>query len=226
MWRSWCDSKLSGPVPQSYPSSRPRYAMASHGQPLTLISEPCSRRIPRSDEISPLFSVVQLRFFSEPQIPSSRQVTYLTYAHLCGRIMAATTKRNVLTRDTLKQNKISFRKDPAETARNPRGPHIRRLREILLDFDCTSPDKLGILPDDHLLDTTQSLEGRFRALNFPKKERLLINKSVDSYRNARQQALRLHNGKDREAEWSNFFSNRFFNPLEQEMEINPKDLRR
>jgi hypothetical protein len=99
----------------------------------------------------------------------------------------------------LEYNGIFLSKEPAHEGVLPQ--HIDRVRAILLDFTCTIDD--------------------IESADLHTDERALVK----HYEPIRDDAERLHNGKDREVEWQTFFLINFFRPLENEMRVTDEDKR-
>ncbi len=102
-----------------------------------------------------------------------------------------------MKREDLENNGIFIRETPADARALP--PHIDKVRDTLLDLTWVVVDGMD---DD----------------NFPKKlDRLRLPAArrtlLEWCKTTRDEAIMLHKGQDREAEWQTFFLCSFFRPL-------------
>lgn len=123
-------------------------------------------------------------------------------------------------RATLEQNGIFLEEEPAHSGKTP--PHVNRLRDALLDFDCTLADRLALEEETDIRDVQAIL----RDLEVSESERADSEHFLAECGKKRDKAQSLHDGKDREPEWQRYFLNDFLQPLAEEMKISDKDLRR
>ncbi|KAL2193245.1 hypothetical protein P885DRAFT_64083 [Corynascus similis CBS 632.67] len=119
-----------------------------------------------------------------------------------------------MKRTDLETNRIFINEEPALEGALPQ--HIESLQRILLDFTWTVVD--GVDNDDelHRMDDKLPDNSLLRKAN-----RAL----VEHYKPIRNEARRLHIGKDREKEWETFFLIKFFLPLVATVIVKDKDTR-
>lgn len=119
-----------------------------------------------------------------------------------------------MKRTDLETNRIFINEEPALEGALPQ--HIESLRRILLDFTWTVVD--GVDNDDelHRMDDKLPDNSLLRKAN-----RAL----VEHYKPIRNEARRLHIGKDREKEWETFFLIKFFLPLVAAVTVKDEDTR-
>ena len=84
-------------------------------------------------------------------------------------------------------------------------------------FLSETPAREGTLPK-HIDGLRDSLLHFNTASSDAANERL-----AEQYKPIQEEAERLHNGKDREAEWATFFLIHFFRPLEREVRVMEED---
>ncbi|KAH8175072.1 hypothetical protein LIA77_06491 [Sarocladium implicatum] len=124
-----------------------------------------------------------------------------------------------MDRAALERNHIFF-SDQVNVTDLP--PRVSALRTALLDFDCTIPDRLGLQSDDDFDD----LPFYLKQPNISDKERLAIAGTVRRFKDVKEEAERLFQGRDREPEWQTFFASEFFRPLATELRVKDDDSRR
>ena len=125
-----------------------------------------------------------------------------------------------MDQNALARNGIVFEEEPSKVELH--APHVFALRGALLDFDWTIPDRLSISEDESF----RNLAGIFYGLDISAFERKEIEKSLAVYKNLREEAQKLDEGGDREAEWQGFFRDFFFRPFTEEMKVADGDSRR
>ena len=121
-----------------------------------------------------------------------------------------------MNRTVLHSNGIYYDEDPAKAADLP--PHAASLRVALLDFACTIADKLGCGTDDELVHASSTIFSFDAVLS--NYERLEISQTLKRIMELKEQAERLHRGRDREAEWEDYYGGSFFKPLVEAATVN------
>jgi hypothetical protein len=127
-----------------------------------------------------------------------------------------------MNRETLERNRIYFEENVDRNMKEFLPPHVQSLRNAILDFDCTIFDRLSCETDEHL----ESIERD----GFPDviiaRECLRLSKTLKECSTASDEARRLSEGEDREAEWVDHFGKWFFDPLYEASTIKDEDSRR
>ena len=119
----------------------------------------------------------------------------------------------MLTREILEKNNIIFDEEHIWSGEIP--SHVDKLRVHLLDFDGTVSDRLGLRQEGEEKEYQTRLEN-IDASDF---ERRQITKSVREALDRKGKARRLDVGRDREAEWQQYYWTEFFLPLEETAKV-------
>ena len=119
----------------------------------------------------------------------------------------------MLTRETLENNNIIFDEEHIWSVEGP--SHVDKLRVDLLDFDGTVSDRLGLRHEGE----ENEYKTRSEDIGASDFERGQITKSVKEARYRKAEARRLDVGRDREAEWQQYYWNEFFRPLAEAAKV-------
>lgn len=111
----------------------------------------------------------------------------------------------------LENNKIYLEDDYLMSWKSPL--HVLSLRSNLLDTDCTIPDTLGCSRDDELDLPRRGDYSEFGDIPLSADVRSEITQELNQYKKLSDEAKQLKRGRDREAEWVDFFGDYFFKPL-------------
>lgn len=125
-----------------------------------------------------------------------------------------------MNREVLEKNGIYFEEEVVGARYLP--DHVQSLRAAILDFDCTIPDRLSCDTDSEL----ESLEAEgFRDVRLTESDRSALVDTLRECTEAKEEAMKLTRGRDREAEWVDHYVKWFFDPLSQGSQVKDEDTR-